>query len=67
MSKQLYTAIVFFIPGTNAAPAMKYRKISDKNKFVQFAQNKYPNIQSINFYERDSRLFIEQVRIKAIQ
>jgi hypothetical protein len=67
MSKQLYTAIVFFIPGTNQAPAMKYRKISDKNKFVQFAQNKYPNIQSINFYERDSRLFIEQVRIKAIQ
>lgn len=66
MSKPLYTAIVFFIPGTNAAPAMKYRKISNIPRFIQFAQQKYPNIKAINFYERDSRLFIEQVKLQAI-
>ena len=67
MSKQLYTAIVFFIPGTNAAPAMKYRKISNIKRFIEFAQQKYPNIKAINFYERESRLFIEQVRLQPIQ
>jgi len=67
MSKQLYTAIVFLSPGTSAAPAMKYRKISNIKRFIDFAQQKYPNIKAINFYERDSRLFIEQVRLQPIQ
>lgn len=65
MTKQLYTAIIFFLPG-NPYPAMKYRKISNVNKFVNFATNKYPNISSINFYERDSRIFSHQVRIHPV-
>lgn len=62
MNKTLYTAIIFFMPG-HPFSAMKYRKISNTDKFVTFAQKKYKNISSINFYERDTRLFSHQIRI----
>lgn len=65
MNKPLYTAIIFFLPG-HPYPAIKYRKISNIEKFVTFATGKYPNISSINFYERDSRIFSHQVRIHPV-
>lgn len=64
MNKKLYTAIIFFIPGCNAVPVMKYKKITSIDRFTSFASSKYPNmISSINFYERESRDFVKQVRI----
>lgn len=64
MNKKLYTAIIFFIPGCNSVPVMKYRKITSVEKFTQFAAGKYPGmISSINFYERESREFYKQVKV----
>lgn len=64
MSKKLYTAIVFFIPGSNPVPVMKYRKISNTENFVNFVAVKYANkVSIINFYDSDTRDFVKQVRI----
>lgn len=64
MIKKLYTAIIFFIPGSNTVPVMKYRKISNTENFINFVAGKYPNkVSSINFYDRDTKDFVRQVRL----
>lgn len=64
MNNKNYTAIIFFIPGKNQAPVMKYRKISNIDKFAAFAALKYPGkISSINFYDCNTRQFFKQIKI----
>jgi len=58
MSK-IYTAIVF-ISGREFP--IKYRKISNPNRFMQFARNKFPLLTAVNFYEKESRKFYQQLK-----
>ena len=45
-------------------PVMKYRKISNTENFINFVAGKYPNkVSSINFYDRDTKDFVRQVRL----
>jgi hypothetical protein len=63
MNKPLFTAIVFFLPGSNSVPVMKYRKISSIDNFMRFASGKYPGmISSVNFYNRETRQFYKQIK-----
>lgn len=64
MTKKLYTAIIFFVPGSNPVPVMKYRRISNTENFINFVSGKYPDIvTSINFYDRETKDFVRQVRM----
>jgi hypothetical protein len=54
------TAIIF-IKDRNYP--IKYRKITNMNKFVIFAQSKYPFATAINFYKRNTKEFYKQIKI----
>jgi hypothetical protein len=57
---ELMTAIIF-IKDRNYP--IKYRKISNINKFVIFAQSKYPFATAINFYKKETKEFLKQIKI----
>lgn len=54
------TAIVFI---KDRSFPIKYRKISNIDRFVSFVKNKYPFVESINFYEKESKHFFKQIKI----
>ncbi len=58
----IYTAILFFHPGSGLNP-VKYRNIKGSEKFERFAMSKFADtLQAINFYSKDSKQFIKQVK-----
>lgn len=61
MAKQLLSATVFFGKNTILKPR-KYRKISNKNSFIRFAES--INVWHINFYCQQTKKFIERYYIK---
>jgi hypothetical protein len=60
----ILTAIVFFKPGTMLNPT-KYRNIKGFEKFERFAMSKFADkLQAINFYDKETKRFIKQVKLK---
>jgi hypothetical protein len=59
--KKEFTAIIFI---ENRSFPIKYRKISNLDRFVLFTKNKYPLATSVNFYERDTKAFFKQIKLK---
>jgi len=57
---ELMTAIIF-IKDRNYP--IKYRKITNINRFVTFVQSKYPFATAINFYKRNTKEFYKQIKI----
>lgn len=62
MSKPEYTAIIFI---DHRNYPIKYRKISNIDRFIQFARNKYPLLTAVNFYERSTKQFYKQIKIQS--
>ena len=67
MANELFNAICFerVAPGKTSAP-LKYRKISNRDKFIKFIQEKPPNIWYINWYEppSEARKYIGRTYLK---
>lgn len=61
MSKVLLSATMFFGNKSSMRPR-KYRNISNKKSFINFAQSK--NVEYINFYCQKTKEFIERYYIK---
>jgi hypothetical protein len=59
MNKEIYTAIVF-IHGREYP--IKYRKISNLDRFMVFAKMKYSGLSAVNFYEKESKRFYKQLK-----
>lgn len=57
---ELMTAIVFI---KNKDYPIKYRKITNINRFVTFVQSKYPFATAINFYKKETKEFLKQIKI----
>lgn len=58
MSKQLFTAIIFCRQKQiNGNFFLKYRNISDKDRFIRFAK-KFPGAAYINWYSKEKRDFL---------
>jgi len=53
------TAIVFI---KDRSFPIKYRKISNIDRFVMFVKNKYPQVESVNFYDKETKHFFKQVK-----
>jgi hypothetical protein len=50
------TAICFFIPALNKTP-LKYRNIKSRASLERFIQNKWPEVQYINYYNKVTKAF----------
>lgn len=59
MGSTLYTAIVFI---SGREWPVKYRKITNMNRFMIFAISKYPLLTSVNFYDKETKKFIQQLK-----
>jgi hypothetical protein len=57
---ELMTAIVFI---KDKDYPIKYRKITNINRFVTFVQSKYPFATAINFYKKETKEFLKQIKI----
>ena len=60
MAIKLYTAIVFI---SGREYPIKYRKISNIDRFMIFATGKFPNLTAVNFYEKETKQFYKQVKV----
>jgi hypothetical protein len=57
---KLYNAIVFF---TDRNP-VKYHKVNNVSSFITWLTNNRPSANYVNLYEKVSRTFVEQIKIK---
>jgi hypothetical protein len=56
----IYTAIVFF---KDDSRPVKYRNIKGAEKFERFVMSKFnDNLAAINFYNKETRGFVKQVK-----
>ena len=60
MSKQLFTAIVFFSPFTKKLP-FKYRNVNSEDKFSDFCRRKLPGSIYYNLYDKQTKNFIKRI------
>lgn len=60
MALELYTAIVFI---SGREYPIKYRKITNIDRFMQFARGKFPNLTAVNFYKKETKQFYKQVKM----
>lgn len=57
---KLYNAIVFF----NDRNPVKYHKVNNIDSLITWLTNNRPSANYVNLYEKESRLFVEQIKIK---
>lgn len=60
-----FNAICFTkaVPG-QIPTALKYRKINNRERFIKFITNKHPDIWYINWYDKQSKNYIERTYIQ---
>lgn len=59
MALRQYTAIIF-IQGKEWP--IKYRKITNLDRFMTFARSKYPACTAVNFYDKLTKAFYKQLK-----
>lgn len=61
MAKKLFTAIIYCTnPQPNGNFFLKFRNISDQDKFCKFAK-KFNGAAYINFYDKETRNYINRI------
>lgn len=59
MALKQYTAIIFI---QDREFPIKYRKITNLDRFMTFARSKYPYCTAVNFYDKETKQFYKQLK-----
>jgi hypothetical protein len=57
---KLYNAIVFF----QDREPIRYHKVNNVQKLIIWLINNRPSANYVNLYEKETRLFVQQIKIK---
>jgi len=57
---KLYNAIVFF----EDRNPIRYHKVNNVQKLITWLTNNRPSANYVNLYEKETRNFVEQIKIK---